>query len=90
MQVDELFQHLGALQTTEDLEKRGSQARGIDGIEDGPHLRIGRDMLDAIDRAEVVVGVAATEVERQQGRVFEREHGEGRHQDIGQGDFNLT
>jgi hypothetical protein len=29
-------------------------------------------------------------IEGQQGRVFEREHREGRHQDIGQGEFNLA
>ena len=36
------------------------------------------------------LGLLAALIEGQQGRVFEREHREGRHQDIGQGDFNLA
>src|SRR5271157_3064306 len=39
---------------------------------------------------EVVIGIVAAVVEGQQGRVLEREHGKGRHQGIGQGDFNLA
>ena len=37
-----------------------------------------------------VLGVVAAVVEGQQGRVLEREHGKGRHQGIGQGDFDLA
>ena len=58
VQIDEAFQHLAALQATEDLQKRGPQARGIDGIEDVPHLGVAGDAIDAVDGAEVVVGVA--------------------------------
>src|SRR5271157_1630939 len=46
--------------------------------------------VNPIDGAEVVIGIVAAVVEGQQGRVFEREHREGRHQGIGQGDFNLA
>ena len=90
VQIDEVFQHLAALQATEDLAERGTQVRGIDGIEDVPHLGVAGDAVDAIDGAEVVVGVAAALIEGQQGRIFEREHRESRHQDIGQGDFDLA
>ena len=90
VQIDEAFQHLAALQATEDVAEQGPQASGIDRIEDGPHLGVAGDAVDPIDGAEVVVGVAAAVVEGQQGRVFEREHREGRHQGIGQGDFDLA
>ena len=46
--------------------------------------------MDPIDGAEIVVGVAAAVVEGQQGGVLEGEHGEGRHQGVVQGDFNLA
>ena len=90
VQIDEAFEHLAALQATEDLAERGPQVRGIDRIQDVPHLRVAGDAVDPIDGAEVVIGVVAAVVEGQQGRVLEREHGKGRHQGIGQGDFNLA
>ena len=90
VQIGEAFEHLAALQATENLAERGPQVCGIDRIENGPHLGVGGDAVDAIDGAEVVVGVAAAVVEGQQGRVFEREHREGRHQGIAQGDFDLA
>ena len=90
VQIDEAFQHLAALQATEDLAEPGSQACGIDRIENVPHLGVGGDAVNPIDRAEVVVGVVAAVVEGQQGWVFEREHREGRHQGVAQSDFNLA
>ena len=39
VQIDEAFQHLAALQATEDLAERGPQVRGIENIQDVPHLR---------------------------------------------------
>ena len=90
VQIDEAFEHLAALEATEDLAERGPQVCGIDRIEDGPHLGVGGDAVDPIDRAEVVIGVAAAVVEGQQGWVFEREHREGRHQGVAQGDFDLA
>ena len=90
VQIDEAFQHLAALQATEDLAERGPQVRGIEKIQDVSHLRVAGDAVDPIDGAEVVIGVVAAVVEGQQGWVLEREHGKGRHQGIGQGDFNLA
>ena len=90
VQIDEAFEHLAALQAPEDLAERGPQVRRIDRIQDVPHLRVAGDAVDPIEGAEVVLGVVAAVVEGQQGRVFEREHGKGRHQGIGQGDFNLV
>ena len=88
VQIDEAFEHLAALQATEDLAERGPQVRGIDRIQDVPHLRVAGDAVDPIDGAEVVLGVVAAVVEGQQGWVFEREHREGRHQGIVQWDFD--
>ena len=90
VQIDETFERIAALQATEDLAERGSQVRGIDRIQDVPHLGVGGDAVNPIDRSEVVVGVAAAVVEGQQGWVFEREHREGRHQGIVQWDFDLA
>src|SRR5271166_1578326 len=77
VQIDETFERLAALQATEDLAERGPQARGIDRIENGPHLGVGGDAADPVDGAKVVVGVAAAVVKGQQGWVLEREHREG-------------
>ena len=71
VQIDEAFKHLAALQATEDLAERGPQVRGIDRIQDVPHLRVAGDAVDPIDGAEVVIGVVAAVVEGQQGRVLE-------------------
>ena len=40
VQIDEAFKHLAALQATEDLAERGPQVRGIERIQDVPHLRV--------------------------------------------------
>ena len=71
VQIDEAFKHLAALQATEDLAERGPQVRGIERIQDVPHLRVAGDAVDPIDGAEVVIGVVAAVVEGQQGRVLE-------------------
>jgi len=63
---------------------------GIEGIEDVPHLGVGGDVVDPIDGAEVVIGIVSAVVESKQGWVFEREHREGGHQGVGQGDFHLA
>lgn len=89
VQVDEAFQRFAALQTAEDVPEQRGQILGIDRIEDGPHLRVAGNAVDAIDRAEVIVGVLATLVEGQQGRVLQRKHGKARHQGVAQGDGRL-
>src|SRR5271157_1385259 len=76
VQIDETFERIAALQATEDLAERGSQADRIDRIENGPHLGVGGDAADPIDGAKVVVRVAAAVVEGQQRWVLEREHRE--------------
>ena len=90
VEIGEVFQRLAALQAPEDRAERGPQARGIDRIENGPHLGVAGDAVDPIDGAEVVIGIAAAVVEGEQGWVFEREHREGRHQGVVQGDFHRT
>ena len=47
-QIDEAFEHLAALQATEDLAERGPQIRRIDKIQDLPHLRVAGDTIDPI------------------------------------------
>ncbi len=66
VQIHEAFECLAALQVTEDLAEAGSQIRRIDGIEDITHLGVAGDAVDAVDGAEVVVGVAAALIESQQ------------------------
>ena len=90
VKIDEGFQRLAALHTAEDITEQGPQMLGTDGVKDGPHLRVGGDVVDAIDGAEVLVGIAAALVEGQQRRVLEGEHGEPRHQGVAQGNFGLT
>ena len=63
VQIDEAFQHLAALEATEDVAEPGSQVRGIERIQDVPHLGVGGDAVNPIDRSEVVVGIAAAVVE---------------------------
>ena len=88
--IKEAFEHRAALEATEDLAERDSHASRVERIQDGPHLGVAGDVVDPIDGAEVVRGVAAAVVEGQQGRIFEREHREGRHQGVSQGDFDVA
>ena len=62
VQIDERFECLAALQAAEDVLEQRPQVVGIDRVEDGPHLRVAGDVVDAVDAvdgAEVVVGIAA-------------------------------
>ena len=90
VEISESFEHLAPLEATEDRAKGSPQACGIDRVENGPHLGVGGNSVDSLDRAEVVVRVAAAVVEGQQRGVFEREHSQGRHQGIAKGYFNLA
>ena len=85
VQVDEVFQSFAALQAAEDVEVHGPQACRIDGVQNSAHLRVARDVLDAINGAEVVVGVVAAFIESQQRRILQGEHGKRRHQCIAHG-----
>src|SRR3954447_25110639 len=86
--IDEAFERLAALRASEDLAERGAQDLGLDRIEDGAHLRVGGDAVDPIDGAEVIRGVASSVVEGEEGGVLEREHREGRHDGVAQGDLD--
>ena len=89
VEIDEGLQGLAALQAAEDITEQGPQRVRIDRVQKGPHLRVGGDVVDAVDGAEVVVGIATTPVEGQEGRILEREHGDGGHQGVAEGDFGL-
>ena len=90
VQIDERFECLAALQAAEDVLEQDPQVVGMDGVEDGPHLRVAGDVVDAVDGAEVVVGIAAAFVKSQEGRILKGEHGEGGHQGVAQGYFGAT
>src|SRR5712692_8134462 len=62
-QVGEAFQDFAALQAAEHIGERGPQLFGIDGVEDIPHLRVTRNVLEEVDVAKVIVGIEATFVE---------------------------
>jgi hypothetical protein len=65
VEINEAFQHLGALEGTEDIAEAGPELLRIDGIEEGPHLGVAGDLVDPIDGTEVVEGVAAALIEGQ-------------------------
>src|SRR3954454_7602777 len=90
VEVDEAFQDLAALHASEDVAEERSQLGGIEGVEEAPHLGVGGDVGDAIEGAEVVLGIAAASIEGQQGGILEGEHGEGRHEGVAQGDLDLA
>ena len=90
VQVDERFQGLAALQAAKDVAEQRPQVVGIDRIENGPHLRVAGDVVDAIDGAEVVIGILAALIEGQQGRVLEGEQGEGRHEGVAEGNVGAA
>jgi hypothetical protein len=90
VEIDEGLQDLAALQAAEDITEQGPQMVRIDRVQKGPHLRVGGDVVDAVDGVKVVVGIATTLVEGQEGRILEREHGDGGHPGVAERDFGLT
>ncbi len=85
VEIDERFQRLATLQSAKDITEQRPQVVGLDRIEEGPHLGV---TVDAVDGAEVVVGISTALVEGQQERILEREHGKRRHQGVAEGDFD--
>ena len=80
------FQGFAALQLTEDIGETGTKGLRIDRVEDFPELRITRDTLDAIDGAEIGVGILAAFVESEQGGILQREQSKASHQGVGEGE----
>lgn len=80
---DKRFQGLAPLQLTEDVAEGVPQTLGGHFVENLPHLRVAGNLSDAEQRLEVPI--AAALVEGQQRGILQREHGEGRHQRVGQG-----
>jgi len=76
------------LQAANDITEQGPQVVGIDRIKEGPHLGVAGDVVDAVDGAEVVVGISTALVEGQQERILEREHGKRRHQGVAKRDLD--
>jgi len=82
------LQDLVALSEPKDVAEDRPDLVGRDGIEDGAHLGIAGDALQAKYRPQVVI--AGTPLEGEQGGIFEGEHGQGRHQGVRQGEGRLT
>ena len=78
------LQGLAALQLAKHVVENRPQQVRLQRVEDLSHLRVARDLADAEQRLHVLI--VATRVERQQRRVLEREHGQGRADRIGQRD----
>ncbi len=85
VEIDERFQRLATLQAEKDITEHLPQVVGIDQIKEGPHLGVAGDVVDAVDGAEVIVGISTAFVEGQQGGILEREHGKRRHQGVAKG-----
>jgi hypothetical protein len=79
---DKRFEGLAALELTKDIGVGGAEFWWVDVVENGAHLGIGRDVLDAEKRFEVGLIVAAFIVKGQEGRSFESEDGKARHEGV--------
>ena len=56
VEIDEAFQHPGALEGAEHIAEAGPQVVGIQGIEDGSHQQVAGDLIDPMDGMEAVDG----------------------------------
>jgi hypothetical protein len=81
VEEDERLQGFAALELAEDSPEGGPQLFGLDVVEEGAQVGVGRDVLDAIEGAEVVI--VAAFLERQEGRVFEGEEGKPAEEGVG-------
>lgn len=66
VEIDKRFQCLAPLQTAEDIPEGRPHTYGLNGIDDGSHLRVGRGVDDAVDGAEVIAGILTALIEGQQ------------------------
>ena len=88
LEEDILLQDLAPLQLAEEVLEDGAEVVGIDLIQDGAHLGVAGDGLQAKDRLEVVIQRPALEGE--QGGILEGEEGQPGHQGVGQGKGGAT
>ena len=79
---------LSPLQATEHVGEQGTNLRRIDAIQDLPQARIAGNAAHTVDPPNV--GITATLVKRQQRGLLQREHGEGRHENIAERDRDQT
>lgn len=84
---DKRFQQLASLGLSENGLKGRAQLIGIDNIQSGAHLGVAGNGVHAVDGLEIVFLGFSSPIKSQKRGVFEGEHGESGHQDIGQ--FNL-
>ena len=88
-QVTALIEHkrlkgFAALEFPKDVRKAGAETLGIDRVEEDAHLGVGRNMLDAVDGAQIVVFDPLLKSE--QGWLFQGKQGKAAHERIGQRD----
>ncbi len=75
-----LGQNFGPLQEREDVGKGASQVFRFDGVEDGSHLCVARDVFDPKNGLEVSRGVVTSLIEGQKGRVLQGKQSEATHE----------
>lgn len=78
------FEPLATLQTVEDRGEQRVQSFRFDRVENGSHLSVTRDVLNAVDASEIFVGIRPTFVKREQRWILQRKHRKGRHQCVRQ------
>src|SRR3954454_3515673 len=92
-QVTALVEHkrlkdFATLEFPKDVRKAGTEPLGIDRVEEDAHLGVGRDMLDTVDGAQVVVFDPLLKSER--GWLLQAKQSKAAHERIGQRDGGIT
>ena len=77
---NEVFEYATALQLMKDVGETFIDLIDIDRIKDVSHLGVAGNLFDVVEVLER--GIILSLLERQQGGIFERKHGEGGHQAI--------
>src|ERR687895_1957709 len=85
---DHLFKGFATLELTKSPFKRWAEVLGFDRVEYFAHRRITRNPPDAVNALQVVLGPLLVKGEKR--RRFEREHGQGGHEDITQRDLGIA
>lgn len=81
-----LFQRLATLEWPKDALEHRAEPLGGEGIKSLAHVGVARDTLNPLDG--VPIALSALLITRQERGRFERKHGKGRHERIGQGNVD--
>ena len=74
------FQRLATLELPQDARAHRAEPRGGDRVKDFAHVRVARDLLNAVDGVHIALGPLLVK-SQERGR-FEGKHGKGRHERI--------